>query len=263
MRVRRFLPAILRPALAGLAALGLLAACSQAGGDGAADDRRGPVVLAAASLQESLTEAAEAYAADGSARPLLSFAATSALARQVEQGAPADLFVAADEAWMDVLEEEGLLADRGRVDLFTNRLVVVAPQDWTSPGRDPFTGGGRIAVADPRAVPAGRYARAALEGLGRWDELAPRLVPVENVRAALALVERHQVDRAIVYATDALASREVEVIYRFPADSHPPIRYPAALLASSTNPDARAFLDFLDSLEGRAIFRRHGFGTGP
>ncbi len=240
--------------------MALIAACSGSPPDQAPEAADGPVVLAAASLQESLTEAAESFAAEGHALPALSFAATSALARQIERGAPADVFISADADWMDRLEAAGLLAERTRVDLLTNRLVVVAPVGWTSPGRDPFDGGGNIAIADPQAVPAGRYARAGLESLGRLGELESRLIPAESVRAALALVERGQVDRAIVYATDAQASREVEVVYMFPQASHPPIRYPAAVLAASDHPDASAFVDFLDSLEGRAIFRQHGFG---
>ncbi len=243
--------------VAGITALGLLTAC---GADGnATAEADGPVVLAATSLQESLTEIAEAFAAAGNRRPALSFAATSAVARQVENGAPADLVVAADEAWMTHLEQGGRLAQRSRADIALNRLVVVAPKGWAGAGSDPFEGNGKIAIADPAGVPAGRYARAALAGTGRLDQLAPRLVPAESVRAALALVEREQVDRGIVYATDALASNKVEVVYRFPKESHPPIVYPAALIAGSDHPDARAFLDFLQSLESRTILRKHGF----
>lgn len=243
--------------MAGLAVVCLTTACGTA--SEAPSQAAAPVVLAAASLQESLTEAADAFEAAGHARPALSFAATSAIARQVENGAPADLVIAADEAWMDRLEAAGLLASRGRADIALNRLVVVAPRGWTGPGSDPFEGNGKIAIADPQGVPAGRNARAALAGMGRLDALAPRLVPAENVRAVLALVEREQVDRGIVYTTDALASRGVEVVYRFAQESHPPIVYPAAMLAASEHPEARAFLDYLQSLEGRTIFRKHGF----
>jgi molybdate transport system substrate-binding protein len=249
----------LLPGLLACMAAALIAACSSAEPD-PPNEGEAPVVLAAASLQESLTEAAENFAAEGNPKPVLSFAASSALARQAMSGEGADLFLPADQAWMDRLEQDGLLQPDSRRDLLTNRLVVVAPVDWTSPGRDPFDGGGRIAVADLQGVPAGRYARAALESIGRLAELEPRLIPAENVRAALALVERGQVDRAIVYATDAEASREVEVVYLFPESSHSPIRYPAAILAGSKNPNARSFLEYLDSLEGRAIFRRYGFG---
>jgi len=259
----RSIPLLLRRILLLLAAcavLGPLAACSGSGSGSEPGAPAGAVVLAAASLQESLTEVADAFAEQGHSRPVLSFAGTSALARQVEGGAPADIFLSADEQWMDELERAERLAPNTRIDLLTNELVVVAPVDWASAGRDPFAGGGRIAIADPQAIPAGRYARAGLEGIGRWDELQSRLVPAENVRAALALVEGGQVDRAIVYATDAQASRKVAVIYRFTSGSHPPIRYPAALLAGSKHPDARAFLEFLRSIEGRAIFRSHGFG---
>jgi len=251
----------LLPVLIACAAFALAACGSGSSGDGASAEP--PLVLAASSLQESLTEAAAGFALEGRPRPILSFAGSSALARQIEAGSPADVFITADEEWMDHVEEAGLIAEGSRRDLLTNRLVVIAPAGWTSPGRDPFAGGGRIALADPQAVPAGRYARAALQSMGRLEELAPRFIPAENVRAALALVERGQVDRGIVYATDAQASEDVEVVYRFPESSHPPIRYPAALLASSGKPAARAFLEYLDSLEGRAIFRRHGFGIAP
>ena len=220
----------------------------------------GPVVLAASSLQESLEKVAAVYAAAGNSRPVISFAATSALARQIEGGAPADLFMSADEEWMDELDKRNLLAPKTRADLLTNSLVVIAPAAAAVDAGDPFAGGGRIALADPQAVPAGRYAAAALKNLGRWDALQSRLVPAENVRAALALVERGEATRGIVYATDAQASAKVAVIYRFPEASHPPIRYPSAQLAASRNAGAGEFLTFLRSPDAAAIFRRHGFG---
>ena len=241
------------------ALLGALASGCGAGLSQDSDISTGPVVLAAASLQESLTEVANSFEIMGGTRPVLSFAATSAIARQIEQGAPADLVIAADTAWMDQLEEGGHIAPRSRENIATNRLVVVAPKGWAGPGSDPFEGGGNIAIADPSGVPAGRYARAALARMGWLDALYPRLVPTENVRAALTMVEREQVDRGIVYATDALASREVEVVYRFPSNSHPPILYLAARVATSKHREAEAFLEYLDSLEARAIFRKHGF----
>ena len=240
--------------------LAVLASCGD--GRGAEESASSaPVVLAASSLQESLSAAAEAFAAQGHEPPVLSFAATSALARQVERGAPADLFIAADEDWMDVLEEARLLAEGSRANLLANRLVIVAPRGEQTAAGDPLRGEGRIAIADPEAVPAGRYAKAALQHLGGWEEVESRVIPAENVRAALALVERGEVDRGIVYATDALASDQAVVLFRFPENSHPPIRYPAALLAASDNPEAARFLGFLRSEEARAIFRRHGFGT--
>lgn len=233
----------------------VLAACG-----GAPATERGPVVLAASSLQEAMTDAAEAWEARGHPAPALSFAASSALARQIEHGAPADIFVSADEAWMDELEAKGLLRPGSRADLASNRLVAIAPKG-TRPIGLAELGRGRLALADPKAVPAGRYAKAALEALGSWDGLAENVVPAENVRAALALVERGEAALGIVYATDALASDKVEVVEHLPADSHPPIRYPVAILAASTHPDAAGFRAFLASDEARAILERRGFET--
>ncbi|PXA84544.1 molybdate ABC transporter substrate-binding protein [Nostoc sp. 3335mG] len=228
-----------------------------------------PIVLAAASLQESMTEAANAWARKGYARPVISFAASSALARQAAAGAPADLFVSADEAWMDDLQRRGLLVPGSRVDFLGNRLVLVAP---VRDGRavplqrgsplPALLGTGRLAMADPASVPAGRYGKAAFERLGLWPSLAQRVVRAENVRAALALVERGAARYGVVYATDARASRRVRVAGVFPAASHPPIRYPIARLKRSTNAEAEGFRRFLISREGRAIFARHGFTTG-
>ena len=225
-----------------------------------ADSRtEGPVVLAASSLQESLEAVGEAWAAKGHTAPVLSFAASSALARQVEQGAPADIFVSADEDWMDALAGDGLLRDGTRGDILSNRLVLIAPKGAPIRGLADL-GDGRLALADPAAVPAGKYARAALESLGRWRAVEPRVVPAENVRAALALVESGEAALGIVYVTDARASDAVQVLETFPASSHPPIRYPAAVLAGSTHPEAKAFRAFLDSADAQAIFARHGFG---
>jgi molybdate transport system substrate-binding protein len=235
----------------------LLAACG-----GSAEPEQGPVVLAASSLQEALTEAAEAWTAQDHPAPVLSFAATSALARQVEQGAPADLFVSADEEWMSTLDERGLLRANTRRDLLSNRLVVVRAKG------DPIAGFAelgdrRLALADPAAVPAGKYAQEALERMGTWPELEPKVVPAENVRAALALVERGEAPLGIVYVTDALASDGVEVVQEIPAETYTPVRYPAAVLASSQHPDAAGFLAFLSSAEAKRIFEKHGFRTLP
>ncbi|MDZ3830452.1 MAG: molybdate ABC transporter substrate-binding protein [Sphingopyxis sp.] len=227
---------------------------------------RGPLVLAAASLQESLSEAADVWAARGHARPVLSFAGSSALARQILAGAPADLFVSADEPWMDTVERAGLLRPRTRAILLGNRLVLIGPASGTlrlapAPGFPlaRVLGRGRLAVADPAAVPAGKYARAVLSSLGVWRDVAGRLAPAENVRAAMALVERGAAPLGIVYATDARASKAVRVVGRFPASSHAPIRYPVAQLRASRHPDAMAFRAFLLSNAGRVIFARHGF----
>lgn len=229
---------------------------------------RGPVVLAAASLQESLTEAADAWAAKGHARPVLSFAASSALARQVIAGAPADLFLSADEEWMDAVAKAGLIRAGTRATLLGNRLVLIAPaasRTRLTPARGfPLVkalGSGRLALADPDAVPAGKYAKAALTCLGVWNGVAAKVAPAENVRAAMALVERGAAPLGIVYATDARASKAVRVVGTFPAASHPPIRYPVAVLKASRHKDAAAFRTFLFSKQGRAIFARHGFSA--
>lgn len=221
-----------------------------------------PLVLAAASLQESMNAAADAWAAKGHPRPVISFAASSALARQAAAGAPADLFVSADEEWMDDLQRRGLLVPGTRVDMLGNELVVVE-RAGTQRQRpyDVFRSLSlsRIAVADPDSVPAGRYARAALQAIGRWDVARPNLVRAENVRAALLLVERGVVPLGIVYATDARASRKVQIAAAFVASSHLPIRYPIARLKASTSHDAEGFRRFLVSREGKAIFVRFGF----
>jgi len=231
--------------------------------------QRGPTVLAAASLQESLTAAADAWTARGNARPVLSFAASSALARQVEAGAPADLFISADEEWMDYVAGKRLIRANSRVSFLSNRLVLIAPATSTArlTIRRNFPlaralGTGRLAMANPDSVPAGRYGRAALTSLGVWSSVAGKVARAENVRAALALVERGEAPFGIVYATDARASRGVRVVGTFPAASHPAITYPIAALRASAHPQAEGFRRFLISRQGRAIFARFGFGAG-
>lgn len=224
--------------------------------------RRGPLVLAASSLQEAFEAAADDWAKAGHPRPVLAFAASSALARQVLSGAPAEVFASADEAWMDVLAAKGRLVAGTRADLCGNRLVVVAPRG----SRVRLTVGtlgaelanGPVAMADPIAVPAGKYGRAALERLGAWERVAPHVVRAENVRAALALVERGAAPYGIVYLTDARASRAVRVAGVFPAGSHPAIRYPVARLKGG-GAEAEEFRRFLLSARGRAILARYGF----
>ncbi len=231
-----------------------------------AQQRRAPIVLAASSLQESMNAAADAWARTGHPRPVLSFAASSALARQAAAGAPADLFVSADGEWMDDLARRGLLAAGTRIDLVGNRLVLIAPAASGArvalrPGVDlrRALNGGRLAMADPVAVPAGRYGKAALERLGAWASVAPFAVRAENVRAALALVERGAAPLGIVYATDARASTRVRVVAVFPAASHPPIVYPIARLRASRNPEGEGFRRFLNTRTAKAIFVRYGF----
>jgi len=226
---------------------------------------RAPLVLAAASLQESMTAAADSWAKKGHPRPVISFAASSALARQVQAGGKADLFASADEEWMDVLQKDGLLADRTRSAFLGNRLVVIAPAgkggQVTTRTLAKTLSAGPLAMADTESVPAGKYGKAALEKLGAWSTVAPHVVRAENVRAALALVERGAAPYGIVYATDAKASPRVHVVGLFPAASHSPITYPLARLKASTNPQAEGFRRFLLSSEGKAIFRRYGFST--
>lgn len=235
---------------------------------GAQAETKAPLVLAAASMQESLNAAADAWAARRHPRPVLSFAASSALARQIEAGAPADIFISADAPWMDAVEKKGLLRPRTRANFLSNRMVLVSPADKTRPmvinPKLPLArmlGDGRLAMADPDAVPAGKYGKASLTALGLWNSVEAKIARGDSVRAALALVEREQCPFGIVYATDALASKTVGVVGAFPANSHPPIVYPIALLKTSTAPDAEGFRRFLISAEGKAIFRRFGFVT--
>ena len=231
---------------------------------------RGPLVLAAASLQESLTAAAGAWARKGHPKPVISFAGSSALARQIGGGAPADLFISADETWMDDVARKGLVRPRSRVSFLTNSLVLIAPAGSRArvaisprfPLARALGPSGRLAMADPDSVPAGKYGKAALTTLGVWPAVRSRLARGENVRAALRLVARGEAPLGIVYATDALAGRGVKTIGRFPANSHPRITYPMALLKASRHPDAEGFRRFLISREGRAIFAHHGFGAG-
>ena len=228
----------------------------------AAAQKRDPLVLAASSLQEAFEAAADAWVKAGHARPVLAFAASSALARQVQSGAPAALFASADEEWMDVLARDGRLVAGTRADLAGNRLVVVAPRG--SRGRLTVRNlaaeltKGPLAMADPAAVPAGKYGRAALERLGAWERVAPHVVRAENVRAALALVERGAAPYGIVYATDARASAAVRVAGVFPASSHPAIRYPIARLKGG-GAEAEGFRRFLLGRAGQAILARYGF----
>lgn len=234
----------------------------------AAPAKEAPVVLAAASLQESMNAAADAWKAKGHPRPRISFAASSALARQIASGAPADVFVSADEPWMDDIAAKGLVRKGTRVSFLRNALVLVAPKASTvrlriAPNMPlaAALGGGRLAVGDPAAVPAGIYARQSLTKLGVWASVQGRLAPAENVRAALALVNRGAAPLGVVYATDARAEPGVRVVGLFPESSHDPISYPIATLAASRNPEGEGFRRFLISSEGKAIFRRFGFGT--
>jgi molybdate transport system substrate-binding protein len=223
-------------------------------------------VFAAASLKNALDEAAVRFEQLTRTRVRVSYAASSALARQIEAAAPADLFISADLEWMDYLAARRLIQPGSRVNLLGNRLVLIAPAGSTASFAVdrgmPLArtlGDGRLAMADPDSVPAGKYGKAALEALGAWNAVAARVARAENVRAALALVARGECPLGIVYATDAAAEPKVRVVGAFPTGTHPPIVYPAALTAASANPAARGFLEFLGSAETKPVFERYGF----
>ena len=225
-------------------------------------------VFAAASLQESLTAAGAVFTARSGTSVRFSFGASSAIARQISQGAPADVILTADEEWMDWLAGKSLIVPASRRRLLSNQLVLIAPAGARTtlkirPGMPlaKALGAGRLAVADTTAVPAGRYARASLTALGVWGSVADRLLPGENVRAALAYVSRGEAPLGIVYATDARAEPKVKIVGVFPESSHPPIVYPGALTAASRNAGGAAFLRFLQGAQARAIFKRYGFGA--
>ena len=227
-----------------------------------------PTVFAAASLTDAVRALSEAWRARSNPAPRLSFAASSTLARQIEQGAPADLFMSADEPWMDYLQQRDLIAPGTRSSPLGNSLVLVAPADRARPvdlsrGTDlaALLGpSGRIATGDPAHVPVGRYAQAALEWMGQWQALAPRLARADNVRSALLLVERGEAPYGIVYGTDAAASRAVRVVGTFPAGSHPPVTYPFALTRrAADDPRARGLLAFLAGPEAEPAWTRFGF----
>jgi molybdate transport system substrate-binding protein len=226
-------------------------------------------VFAAASLRNALDEADAAFSKDTGVAVTASYAASSALAKQIGEGAPADVFVSADSQWMDWLAARKLIAPDTRVNLLGNTLVLIAPKNANpdhveiAPGFDlaKLAGDGRIAVADVRAVPAGLYAKAALEKLGAWAAAQPKLAQADNVRAALAYVARGEAPLGIVYATDAKVEPGVKIVGTFPPDSHPPIVYPAAAIAERDGTAARRYLDFLRSPAARGIFEQYGFSV--
>ncbi len=224
-------------------------------------------MLAAASLTESLQDIAPLYQKASGNVVKFSFAASSTLARQLEQGSPANLFASADEQWMDWAAQRNLIAEATRSDLLGNTLVLVMPKDTArhvtidrGMNLAPLLGAdGRIATGDPSNVPAGIYAKEALTRLGLWTYAAPRMAAAENVRAALLLVERHEAPLGIVYATDAAVAPNVAVVGTFPESSHAPIVYPFATTRTGDTAEARGFLAFLRGPEARAVFARRGF----
>lgn len=227
-------------------------------------------VFAAASLQESLEAVVAAWEAQDGSEVRVSYAASSALARQIEQGAPADVFVSADLDWMNYLHVRGKIDGDSRRDLLGNRLVLIAPKEATTgpitfdlqaplPRPLPLGADERIALALVDSVPAGKYAKAALTRLGLWQPLADKVVEAENVRAALLLVARGEARMGVVYRSDALVEPRVKVLAEFPFGSHPRIVYPAARVAASTHAQAAGFLAFLHGDAAKALFRERGF----
>jgi molybdate transport system substrate-binding protein len=221
-------------------------------------------VSAATSLTDVLEAIVEAYRTAGGGEVRLNLAASNVLARQIVHGAPADIFISADEAQMDVVQQAGAMAPGSRVALVGNQIAIVAAPDRVSLVRDRFFAAPpeirRVAMGDPSAVPAGVYGRRFLESKGIWKAYERRIVPAANVRAALAAVESGAADAAIVYATDVRAARTAVIAVLVPADQGPRIVYPAALLTAARNPaDAGRFLAFLRSPKASAIFARYGF----
>jgi molybdate transport system substrate-binding protein len=224
-------------------------------------------VFAAASLTDAMKDVSAQWAQAGHQPLRLSFGSSSTLARQIEQGAPANLFASADEKWMDYLADKKLIVPETRKDLLGNDLVLVVPADKPQhvnigPAFN-LVGmlgpNGRVATGDPAHVPVGIYAEQALTKLGIWDAVAPHLASTADVRAALLLVERGEAPAGIVYATDAAASKAVMIAGIFPADSHDPVSYPFAVTKSGDTPDARALMTFLAGPQARAIFVKRGF----
>ncbi|MBK0326658.1 molybdate ABC transporter substrate-binding protein [Rhodobacteraceae bacterium F11138] len=220
-------------------------------------------VFAAASLKTALDEIAQGY--DGEIR--LSYGGSSTLARQIQQGAPAHVYLSANPGWMDMLEQDGLIEPGTRIDLLNNRLVLIAgPDTGPVPAMEPgfaladALGQDRLAMALVDAVPAGLYGRAALQSLGVWDDVRTKVAQADNVRAALMLVAMAEAPLGIVYATDAAADPRVHIAGTFPENSHPPIVYPAAAIKGPNQNAARIFLKYLQGDEARAIFQRNGFG---
>lgn len=227
---------------------------------------RSIIVFAAASLKNALDEVDGLFTKQSGIKVVASYAASSSLMKQIEQGAPADVFLSADVDWMDYGIKHDLIKSDTREDLLGNRLVLIAPADskigpvTIAPGFDlaALAGSGRIATGDVRAVPAGLYAKAALEKLGIWPSVASKIAMAENVRAALVLVARSEAPLGIVYETDAIIDPRVKIVGVFPEDSHPPIIYPVAL-TKNAKPDAARYLAFLATAEAKAVFQRYGF----
>ena len=223
-------------------------------------------VFAAASMKNALDDISAAYTAKSGVRIVASYAASSALAKQIEQGAPADIFASADTDWMDYATAKKTINEPTRLNLLGNSLVLIAPKDSKldevaiGPGFDlsKLAGDGKVATGDVKSVPVGKYAKASLEKLGAWAAAEPKFAMADSVRAALALVARNEAPLGIVYSTDAKVEPGVKIVGTFPADSHPAIIYPVAATATA-KPDAAAYLTFLRSSAAKAIFEKYGF----
>jgi molybdate transport system substrate-binding protein len=223
-------------------------------------------VFAAASLKNALDAANAAWATDGGGEVIASYAASSALAKQIEGGAPADIFISADLDWLDYVAKKNLIKADTRSNLLGNSIVLVAARDHATPveiakGFDlaALLGDGKLAMGEVKSVPAGKYGKAALVSLGVWPSVEAKVAGAESVRAALALVSRGEAPFGIVYKTDVNADPGVAVVGTFPADSHPPIIYPVAILTESKNPAAAAYLEFLKSEKAAHFFTDQGF----
>jgi molybdate transport system substrate-binding protein len=223
-------------------------------------------VFAAASLKEALDEQVIRFQADAGSKVVVSYGASNALAKQIEAGAPVDVILSADVDWIDYLDARKLLRQGTRINLLGNRLVLIAPADSTPSlriapgfGLAAALAGGRLAMANPDSVPAGKYGRDALQSLGVWADIQPHIARTENVRAALVLVARGEAPFGIVYATDALAEPKVRIVDTFPDDTHAPIVYPVAIVATSRSPYAQRFIDSLASPAARTVWLRHRF----
>ena len=244
------------------AAIGLTFAAHAA----CADAPQKLTVFAAASLKNALDEAGRQYEQRSGNKVINSYAASSALARQIENGAPADLFISADTDWMDHVEKRNLLKPGTRINLLRNEIVLIAPAASAVAVEikrnfplAQLLGDNRLAMADPDSVPAGKYGKAALQALGVWPSVANKVARAENVTAALLFVSRAEAPLGIVYRTDAVSDKRVRIVGAFPAGTHPPVVYPAALLVSGKSPNAAKFFEYLKSGSAMEIFRKHGF----
>jgi molybdate transport system substrate-binding protein len=224
------------------------------------------IVFAAASLKNALDNVNAAWKAETGKEATISYAASSALAKQIESGAPADIFISADLQWMKYLSDKRLVKPGSEVELLGNRIVLIAPKDTAAEitiGKDfalaKLLGDGKLAMADVKAVPAGKYGKAALESLGVWESVEGKVAQAENVRAALKLVAIGEAPLGIVYQTDAHAEPAVKVIGTFPSDTHEPIVYPTGITAESKNLDAEAFVKFVQSAKAKTLFEEQGF----